>query len=293
MLSPLSETNYWPAPAKINRFLHITGRRADGYHLLQTLFQFLDYGDELGFTLNDSGTLTLESGLTTVAPEDNLVIKAARRLQQQSGTPLGATLELRKRLPLGAGLGGGSSDAATTLVALNQLWQLGYSTDELAAIGLTLGADVPVFVRGEAAWGEGIGEILTPVTLLEPWFLVVVPPVHVCTAELFRADELTRDQETITICAFLTDEVETTNVFQPLVVRRYPVIGAALEWLNQYGQARLTGTGAALFAPFASRQQALAVAAQLPDSRWQAYVARGLNRSPLQQRLEGALNSME
>ncbi|QEP43440.1 4-(cytidine 5'-diphospho)-2-C-methyl-D-erythritol kinase [Ectothiorhodospiraceae bacterium BW-2] len=283
--SALAAAGYWPAPAKINHFLHITGRRADGYHLLQTVFQFLDFGDQLAFEINQTGQIGLTSSLLGVADEDNLVLRAAKRLHSHCRCRYGVTIDLRKQIPAGAGLGGGSSDAATTLVALNRLWRCSLSVDELAELGLTLGADVPVFVRGEAAWAEGIGERLQPITLLEPWFLVVVPPVSIATAELFCHQQLTRDQSAITICAFLTGSENTINVFQPLVSRLYPEVNRVIQWLDQFQTPRMSGTGSAVFAPFASRAQALEVAATCPDSSWKSFVARGINSSPLKQRL--------
>lgn len=274
----MSEGLVWPAPAKLNLFLHITGRRADGYHLLQTVFQFLDHGDRLGFTLRDDGHIGRARSLPGVAEEADLVVRAARRLQAVSGTRLGAVIELDKRLPLGGGLGGGSSDAATTLVALNRLWGTGLDVDALAALGLELGADVPVFIRGQAAWGEGVGEVLVPVDLPEPWYVVLIPPVTVSTAEIFAAPELIRDCHPITIRDFLRGE--GGNVCEPVVRARYPRVDAALWALSRHAEAYMTGTGACVFAAFDGETAARDAWADL-FADWDGFVARGCNRSPL------------
>jgi 4-diphosphocytidyl-2-C-methyl-D-erythritol kinase len=271
----------WPAPAKLNLFLHITGRRADGYHLLQSVFQFLDYGDALHFRLREDGQIHRSDSLPGVAPEQDLIYRAARLLQADSACPLGAEIQLEKRLPMGGGLGGGSSDAATTLVALNRLWQLGYNHQQLAALGLQLGADVPVFVHGQAAWAEGVGEQLSPISLPEPWYLVLIPPVQVPTADIFASPELTRDSQPITIPDFLSGL--GGNVCQPVVAERYPAVAEALAWLGQHGKAMMTGTGACVFAAFAQAAEAEAVFAALPPG-WQGFVAKGCNRSPLLER---------
>ncbi|MDT8404399.1 4-(cytidine 5'-diphospho)-2-C-methyl-D-erythritol kinase [Sulfuriflexus sp.] len=272
----------WPAPAKLNLFLHITARRADGMHELQTLFQFLDVGDSLYFTLREDGYLRLQGGLAGIADEDNLVMRAARRLQTESGTRLGADMRLEKRLPAGAGLGGGSSDAATTLVALNRLWQVGLSVDELARIGLGLGADVPVFVHGQAAWAEGVGEKFTAVAPPEPWYLVVAPSCEVSTAAIFAAPELTRDCRPITIRDFLSGQAG--NVCEAVVREHYPAVSRALDWLGRFAPARMTGTGSCVFAAFENEAQATEVSRKIPGE-WQGFVARGCNRSPLLDRL--------
>lgn len=272
----------WPAPAKLNLFLHITGRREDGYHLLQTVFQFLDHGDELHFNLRPDGLIRRQSNLPGVPEESDLVVRAARRLQQFSGCTLGADIRVDKRLPMGGGLGGGSSDAATTLVALNRLWSLNLPAGTLAQLGLQLGADVPVFVHGHAAWAEGVGEKLTDVELPEPWFVVLAPPIQVATGEIFNAPELTRDCPPITIRDFLTGQGE--NVCQPLVEKRHPEVAEALGWLGQHGKAMMTGTGACVFAPFEEEIRAREVFSARPQG-WQGFVARGCNRSPLLQRL--------
>ncbi|OOZ40670.1 4-(cytidine 5'-diphospho)-2-C-methyl-D-erythritol kinase [Solemya elarraichensis gill symbiont] len=268
----------FPAPAKLNLMLHITGRRDDGYHLLQTVFQFLDYGDELGFEVLESGEIENSTPPAGVAHDDDLIVRAARLLQSDSGTRLGARIELEKRLPMGGGLGGGSSDAATTLVALNRLWGLEYSKQQLANLGLQLGADVPIFVYGEAAWGEGIGEKLTPVELPERWFLVVRPDVYIETPKLFHDSELTRNCHPITIADFLAGLGE--NVFFPLVKRRYPAVAEIADRLSALGEVKLTGTGSCLFIAFEDEKSAQDAVAKLPDGL-EYFVARGVNRSPL------------
>ena len=268
----------WPAPAKINLFLHIVGHRADGYHLLQTAFQFLDFGDSLRFTPRADGAIRRLNPLPAVPEEQDLTVRAALLLQQAGGVSLGADIALEKRIPLGAGLGGGSSDAATTLVALNCLWGLNLTRDRLAELGLRLGADVPVFVFGHAAWAEGVGERLTPLDPPEPWYLVLVPPCHVSTGEIFAAPELTRNAAPLKIAAFLSGA--GTNLCEPVVRRRYPEVGEALDWLGKYAPARMSGTGAAVFAAFQAEVEARAVQAQVP-APWRAWVARGMNVSPL------------
>lgn len=272
----------WPAPAKLNLMLHITGQRADGYHELQTVFQFLDVGDELKFEPRHDGKICRVQGDESVSADEDLVVCAARALQQASGCQMGADIHLNKRLPIGAGLGGGSSDAACTLHALNRLWNLCFGRKELADIGLKLGADVPVFIHGFAAFAEGIGERLTPVEIEQPWYLVITPHVHVSTDEIFRDLELTRDCPTIKIrdlpgCGW-------DNVCVPVVVKHYPQVGEALEVLGQYAQARMSGTGASVFAAFDSKAEAQEVHAKLPGT-WNGFVARGLNESPLIQLL--------
>jgi 4-diphosphocytidyl-2-C-methyl-D-erythritol kinase len=273
-----------PAPAKLNLFLHITGRRGDGYHELQTVFQFLDVADTLGFELLTDGRIEPGYQLAGVDRTQDLIIKAAKQLQSHSKCSLGVRIHLHKRLPMGAGLGGGSSDAATVLCALDRLWGLDLGLEELAQLGLELGADVPVFVRGQAAWAEGIGERLTPLTgLPEPWYLVLVPPVSVSTAEIFSHSALNRACPAITIRDFL--QGAGSNVCEPVVRQVYPEVDDVMVWLAQYAPARMTGTGAAVFARFDSSNHADQVLAQVP-SRWQAFVARGRNRSPLVSALE-------
>ena len=267
-----------PAPAKLNLMLHITGRRPDGYHNLQTVFQFLEYGDTLSFRVRTDDQLTLEPAVTGVPFEDNLIVRAARMLQQKSGKACGADIRLKKILPMGGGLGGGSSDAATTLLALNKLWQLNLSVDELAAMGLKLGADVPVFVRGEAAFAEGVGEILTPMPELEErWFLVVCPQVHVNTAKIFSHEGLTRNTDPINIRTALRQGGR--NDCQQVVTMLYPEIGKALNLLNKFSHAKMTGTGACIFSSFGSETEAISVSEQLP-AEYVAFVAKGANQSP-------------
>ena len=272
-----------PAPAKLNLFLHILGRRADGYHELQTVFQFLDHGDELGFRRRDDGEIRLHTAVAGVPHDANLIVRAARRLQQASGTPLGADLWLDKRLPMGGGIGGGSSDAATTLLGLNHLWGLGFDLERLAALGLELGADVPVFVRGRAAFAGGVGERLVPLTLEEPWFLVAVPQVSVSTAEIFSAPELTRDTPAIRVCGL--PEGGGRNDCQPVVEQRYPEVRNALNLLNKFVPARMTGTGACVFGSFPNRDDADKVSRQLPATL-PSFVAQGRNVSMLHRTLE-------
>ncbi len=272
----------WPAPAKINLFLHITGRRDDGYHLLQTAFQFLERCDWLYFDLRDDGAITRATALEGVPEERDLTVRAARLLQREAGCTQGVSISIEKNLPMGGGIGGGSSDAATTLVALNALWGLHLPVDQLARLGLSLGADVPVFVRGCAAWAEGVGEVLKPIDLPEPWYLVVVPPCHVSTAEIFCDKDLTRDTEMMKMSAFLAGQGE--NVCEAVVRKRYPEVDEAMCWLGQFSPVRMSGTGACVFAAFPEKAQAQEVIQQLP-SGWQGFIARGLNRSPLLKRL--------
>ncbi len=274
---------FWPAPAKLNLFLQITGRRADGYHELQTVFQFLDVADRLCFDVVDGGVISLEGGLPDVPPEQDLIVRAAHSLVRHTNCGKGVHIRVDKRLPAGAGLGGGSSDAATTLVALNALWELGLGVDELAGLGLQLGADVPVFVRGFAAWAEGVGEQLTPLSdLPEPWYLVLNPAVNVPTAGIYSDPRLTRNAPPLKIPAFVSGA--GTNHLQEVVVRRYPEVGNALKWLDKYQPARMTGSGSCVFAACADRQQAESILQQVP-APWTGFVARGCNRSPLQERL--------
>ncbi len=272
-----------PAPAKLNLMLHITGRRADGYHELQTLFQFLDYGDELSFRLREDGQIHLLTELPGVDHDSNLIVRAARLLQRESGCTLGADIQLTKRLPMGGGIGGGSSDAATTLVGLDHLWNTGLGEDRLAELGLRLGADVPVFVRGRAAFAEGVGERLQPVDLAEPWFLVIAPQVSVSTAEIFADPELTRNTPAITVRSLLAGGGH--NDCQPVVEKRYPEVRNALSLLNKFVQARMTGTGACVFGSFPNEGEADKVRRQLPATL-PSFVARGRNVSMLHRSLE-------
>jgi len=284
----MSSYQFWPAPAKLNLFLQITGQRDDGYHNLQTAFQFLDVADRLRFVVRDDGKIVRKTDNEGVKPEDDLVIKAAKALQHATGTGQGADIYLQKILPMGGGVGGGSSDAATSLVVLNHLWGTGLSVDALAEIGLGLGADVPVFIHGYAAFAQGVGEELDEIFPVESWFLVVQPEVNVSTAEIFNNSQLTRDCPAIRICDLqigTTNEArifdELGNVFEPVVAKQYPEIAEVIQYLRKYANARLTGTGACVFATFESREEAEQVLNKLPD-HWTAFVAKGLNRSPLQ-----------
>jgi 4-diphosphocytidyl-2-C-methyl-D-erythritol kinase len=271
-----------PAPAKLNLMLHILGRRADGYHELQTLFQFLDHGDELDFALREDGVIALHGELNGVPHDSNLVVKAARRLQAETHCTLGADIWLRKVLPMGGGIGGGSSDAATTLLALNRLWHLGWSEDQLATLGLTLGADVPVFVRGRAAFAEGVGEKLTPVNPPEPWYLVLVPQVSVSTAEIFSDPLLTRDSPPIKVRSVLRGN--SRNDCQPVVEKRYPDVRNALSLLSKFTEAKLTGTGSCVFGAFPNKAEADKVSALLTETLT-GFVAKGSNISMLHRKL--------
>jgi 4-diphosphocytidyl-2-C-methyl-D-erythritol kinase len=266
-----------PAPAKLNLFLHIIGQRPDSYHELQTVFQLLDYGDELQFELTNDGIISLIDNLNDVATIDNLVYRAAAALQQYTNSNYGVTIKLHKKLPAGGGLGGGSSDAATTLLALNKLWQCGLSVSELAAIGLILGADIPVFIHGRTAWAEGIGEKLTPIVLPPKWYLVIHPQIMVSTAAIFGHKNLTRNSQAITLAAFL--EGQGRNDCESVVRNTYPAVDKALNWLSQYAKPSLTGTGACIFAEFSDKESAEAVLANLPAT-WQGFIACGVNSSP-------------
>ncbi|SEA63642.1 4-diphosphocytidyl-2-C-methyl-D-erythritol kinase [Thiothrix caldifontis] len=271
-----------PAPAKLNLFLHITGRRADGYHLLQTLFVFLDFADEITLSVRSDGEICRPQGAEDVPVDADLTVRAARLLQQATGVRLGVDIHVLKRIPMGGGLGGGSSDAATVLHGLNYLWQCDLSNDELAALGLCLGADVPVFVQGHAAWAEGVGEQLTPVDLPESWYVVIHPQVHVPTAELFSASDLTRNCPAITLATFHGGA--GINVFQAVVEKRYPEVAKAISWLSGYSHARLTGSGSCLFGSVSSRQEGEIILQNLPVE-WFGFVAKGVTISPLQQKL--------
>lgn len=282
----------WPAPAKLNLFLYITGRRPDGYHSLQTLFQFLDYGDTLTIEPNRDGTLRLLTPIAGVADADNLVIRAATLLQQrarQRGTlpaDAGATVAIEKRLPMGGGLGGGSSDAATVLVALNHEWRTGFTLDELAEMGLTLGADVPVFVKGTAAFAQGVGENLIPVSPAEKWYLVIHPGVHISTPVVFNDPDLKRDTPVREISELLASVYR--NDCEPVVRKRFREVEQLVSWLLEYAPSRLTGTGACVFAEFDTEPAARQVF-ELAPKEWQCFVARGVNVSPLHQRLSERL----
>lgn len=273
-----------PCPAKLNLFLHITGRRADGYHTLQTLFQLLDYGDQLEISARDDSVITIAPDFPQIPLEANLIYRAARLLQHATGCKRGADFTLGKRLPMGGGIGGGSSNAASALLGLNHLWDTQLPLTALADLGRELGADVPVFVRGHSAWAEGIGDVLTPVTLAETWYLVIIPPCAVSTAKIFSHNKLTRNSSAITMRAFL--EEGGKNDCQPLVESLYPEVKDAVDWLSSFSpaglmeQARLTGTGACVFAAFATENQARAVLTQRPK-QLNGFVAKGVNESPL------------
>ncbi len=277
----MTDERSFPAPAKLNLFLHVTGRRPDGYHDLQTLFQLIDLCDSVAVSVREDGAIERLAGPTGVPAEADLTVRAARALQQATGVRLGAALRIAKRIPMGGGLGGGSSDAATVLVALNELWGCGLSRQQLADIGLGLGSDVPVFVHGVSGWAEGRGERLTPVELPERWYVVIHPGVSVPTAGIFQAPELTRNSPLITIRAFF--ESGGRNDCEPVVRTRYPEVGEALDWLARFAPARLTGTGSCIFAACATAADAERIAARVPD-RWRSFVARGLNVSPLHER---------
>ncbi len=268
----------WLAPAKINRFLHITGQRDDGYHELQTVFQFLNYADELRFNILPNAEIKHTNPLPGVAVEDDLTIRAARLLQQHTACLQGVEISINKCLPMGGGLGGGSSDAATTLVALNQLWGIQLSTASLACLGLRLGADVPVFIHGFAAWAEGVGDKLLKVDLDEPWFIILIPAVKVSTAEVFSSPLLKRDCPPLSVENFLAGA--GTNVCQPLVCDLYPAVAQAISWLEQFVPARMTGTGACVFAALGSKKQAQKILAKKPEYL-SGFIAQGMNASPL------------
>jgi 4-diphosphocytidyl-2-C-methyl-D-erythritol kinase len=275
----------WPAPAKLNLFLRITGRRADGYHLLQTVFQLLDWGDTVELRPRQDGEVVRDGGDASHADDaDDLALRAARALQAASGTRLGADVRVHKRIPVGGGLGGGSSDAATTLVALNALWDLGWDVDRLARLGLELGADVPVFVRGRNAWAEGVGEVLEPLDLPPAWFLLVDPGVGASTRELFQAPDLTREAPPATMSDFVSGR-PLGNAFEPVLRRLLPAVDAVLVELSRFGPACVTGSGSTCFVRFVSQAGAEAARAGLPAGL-RAWVAAGAARSPLLDALE-------
>lgn len=275
----------WPAPAKINLFLHILGRRVDGYHELQTCFQFLDFGDDIDLRTRADGRIERLAGLD-IAPEADLVVRAATLLQAHTNCARGVDVRVHKRIPTGAGLGGGSSDAATVLVALNELWELHLSDEVLGSLALSLGADVPVFVGGRCAWAEGVGERLKFLTgnecPIERIYLILKPNCSVSTAEIFQAPELTRNSPPITIRGFL--ETGGRNDCTETVRGRFPPVASALDWLSQFGEARMTGTGACLFLALDSARRGDEILQRMPSS-WTGWVARGLNESPLRARL--------
>lgn len=270
----------WPAPAKLNLFLRITGRRPDGYHSLQTVFRLLDWGDTVRLRPRDDGVIErIGDGAAGVAAQEDLLVRAAKRLQTESKTPQGVDICIEKRIPMGGGFGGGSSDAATVLVALNRLWALGWDDDRLALLGLALGADVPAFVRGRTAWAEGVGEQLTPITLPPAWYVLASPRVHAATAALFQAPDLTRDAAPATISSFLSG-TDLDNAFEPVLRRREPAVEALFAVLAGIGMPRLTGSGSGCFVEFATREAAEAALAALPPGL-DAWLAAGVDRSPL------------
>lgn len=272
----------WPAPAKLNLMLRITGRRADGYHLLQTVFQIIDLCDWIKFSPAEDGRVFLRNPIPGVAEQDDLTIRAANLLKEHCGCDFGVCIDVEKNLPMGGGLGGGSSDAATTLVVLNKLWNLQLPIEDLMQLGLRLGADVPVFVYGRTAWGEGVGEKLQSIIVPEHWVVVIKPDCHVNTKEIFLADELTRDSNSITIADFAAGD--SRNDCQSLVSKLYNPVKEALDALSVYADARLTGTGACVFAQFESEQSAVEAYSGL-SSKWMVYLAKGLNKSPLYEKL--------
>lgn len=272
----MKDTLIIQAPAKLNLFLHITGRRPDGYHELQTIFQIIDYADTLEIATRSDGALSLHCDLEALNSDDNLVLRAARALREATGCTQGASIRLHKRIPMGAGLGGGSSNAASTLLALNQLWQTGLDTAQLCALGVRLGADVPLFVLGESAWAEGVGERLAPMLLPPKFFVVICPDCHVSTRDIFSNEQLTRHTSAIKMAAFLAGH--TRNDCENLVRSLYPPVDEALVWLAQHGPARMTGTGSSVFAGFDSEEEAARVLALRP-AHWKGFTARGLQRS--------------
>jgi 4-diphosphocytidyl-2-C-methyl-D-erythritol kinase len=290
----------WPAPAKLNLMLHITGQREDGYHELQTVFQFIDFADELEFKLRSDNSIIRHSKNFNVPENEDIIIRAAKLLRekylQQNTSAVNASADniygvdiyLEKKIPMGAGLGGGSSDAATTLVALNTLWQMQFSINELAEMGLMLGADVPVFVSGFAAFAEGIGEKLSPVSLPENWYLVLIPSVHISTKEVFNNPDLTRDCSTIKLCDL--SRLEWRNVCTPVVSKNYPMVLQAIDIIGKYSKAKMSGTGASVFASFDTKAQAEDVLQKVrlnPEiESWISFVAKGLNQSPLHHFIE-------
>lgn len=273
-----NNADYWPAPAKINLFLKIIGQRSDGYHLLQTYFQLLDFGDRLNFNLREDGKIIRHYEIDAIAETDDLCLKAAKLLKNNTQTSLGVDIFLEKIIPIGAGLGGGSSDAATTLVALNHLWQLNLSLTELMKLGLSLGADVPVFIQGQSAFAEGIGEILTPIILPEKYYLIVYPNLFVSTKTIFLDEGLTRDSPPINIANFKA-ELEG-NDCQTIVLKHYPKIRELFEWLSSYGQPQLTGTGSCVFIAIDNQKAGQKILERLPK-QWKAFVTKSTYDSPL------------
>ncbi len=280
----------WPAPAKLNLMLHITGQREDGYHELQTVFQFIDFADTLEFNVRSDEKIIRHCEDFDVPENEDIIIRAANLLREKflqknpTGSQCsGVDIYLSKQIPMGAGLGGGSSDAATTLIALNKLWAMQFSVDELAEMGLALGADVPVFVRGFAAFAEGVGEKLSPISLPEKWYLVLIPPVHVSTKQVFENSDLTRDCSTIKLCDL--SRREWRNVCTPVVRKNYPMVSQAFDVIGKYSEAKMSGTGASVFASFNTKAQAEEILQKICENAeirdWNSFVAKGLNQSPL------------
>ena len=278
----MSNTITVSAPAKLNLFLHITGQREDGYHLLQTVFQFLDYADTIELTLRKDHYIYRITDLAGVPAEDDLVVKAAKLLQQHCNITQGADIAVEKLLPMGGGLGGGSSNAASVLVALNHLWDCGLDQQELMDLGAQLGADVPIFIFAQSAWAEGVGERLKQVDLPKKWFLVLKPQINVSTAKVFSSSQLQRSCSAITIRDFLQGQIFVENVCEKLVREMYPEVDSALRDLAKYAESKLTGTGACVFAAFDNKEQADAAFSEL-SKKWDGFVAKGMNQSPLKE----------
>ncbi|OYW38527.1 MAG: 4-(cytidine 5'-diphospho)-2-C-methyl-D-erythritol kinase [Hydrogenophilales bacterium 12-61-10] len=268
----------YPAPAKLNLFLHVVGRRDDGYHLLQSVFRLIDRADTVHLELSDDSQVVRVGDLPGVAEDDDLTVRAARLLQAHAPEGAGVRIRLEKVLPMGGGLGGGSSDAATVLLALNRLWRVNLPRQKLQQLALQLGADVPVFIYGQTAFAEGVGEILNPVSVPPAWYVVLMPPVQVPTAAIFAAPELTRNTSALKMARFSAGMGR--NDLQPVVASRYPEVARSLEWLAQFGAARMTGSGACVFAAFETEEAAWDVLRQLPETM-QGFVAQGLDRHPL------------
>jgi 4-diphosphocytidyl-2-C-methyl-D-erythritol kinase len=268
----------WPAPAKLNLFLHVVGRRADGYHLLQTVFRLIDLADTIEFAPRADQAIRLAAPLPGVPEDTDLTVRAARLLQEAGAVRSGVTIRVAKRIPIGGGLGGGSSDAATTLIALDRLWGTGLSRAALGALAVRLGADVPFFLLGRNAFAEGIGEVLKPVALEPAWYVVITSQVAVSTREIFGSRELTRNSKPLTMQAFFAGLGR--NDLEPVVCRRFPQVARALEWLKAYGDARLSGSGSSVFAAYETEAEARAVVARIPGE-WRGVAVRGLDRHPL------------
>jgi 4-diphosphocytidyl-2-C-methyl-D-erythritol kinase len=280
MTMTLSGLDY-PAPAKLNLFLHVVGRRPDGYHLLQSVFTLLDYGDNIRIRVRDDGEVHRVNDLPAIPEAEDLTVRAAQMLREASGSSRGADIEVEKRIPLGGGLGGGSSDAATVLLALDRLWNTGFGPDALAELGASLGADIPFFLRGSTAWAEGVGEKLKPIAIPRKWYVVLAPAVSVPTKEIFAAPELTRNTEALKMEDFSAHPQDSRfhNDLEPIVTARYPMVREHLEWLRQHGDARMTGSGACVFAAFDSREEAQKVLDLASPKK--GFVAQGVATHPL------------